>query len=136
MFQEKSSKCSKNLASVKITKEVFWKTSKYRNTVFYDFKSRFLGGFFSNYRHRLVLKIPFPDHIFPNFLKYRTENLHFPSTSKYCVPPHWIQRALVPHVWILQHLKNTCLKEHLRSTVSESLNWMIAKEIYLEKQKT
>ena len=60
--------------------------SKYRNTVFYDFKSRFLVIFFSNYRHRLVLEIPFPDRIFPKISRYRTENLHFPSTDKYCVP--------------------------------------------------
>ena len=60
---------------------------KYRNTVFYDFKSRFLLVFSSNYRDRLVLKIPFPDHIFPQISKYRNENLHFPSTSKYYKPP-------------------------------------------------
>ena len=60
--------------------------SKYRNAVFYDFKSRFLVIFFSNYRHRLVLEIPFPDRIFPKISRYRTENLHFPSTDKYCVP--------------------------------------------------
>ena len=57
---------------------------KYRNTVFYDFKSRFLVVFSSNYQHRLVLKIPFHDHIFPKISKYHTKNLHFPSTSKYC----------------------------------------------------
>ena len=61
----------------------FWKMSKYQNTVFYHFKSQFLVIFFSNYRHHLVLKIPFPDHIFlPKISKYRTENLHFPSTGK------------------------------------------------------
>ena len=62
--------------------------SKYRNTVFYDFKSRFLVIFSSNYQHRLLLKIPFPDHIFPKISKYRTENLHFPSTSKYYATPY------------------------------------------------
>ena len=64
--------------------------SKYRNTVFYDFKSRFLVVFSSNYRHCLVLKIRFPDHIFPKILKYRIKNLHFPSTGKYDAPatPH------------------------------------------------
>ena len=36
------------------------KMSKYRNTVYYDFKSQFLVIFSCNYRHRLVLKIPFP----------------------------------------------------------------------------
>ena len=59
--------------------------SKYQNTIFYDFKSRFLVIFFSNYRHRLGLKIPFPDHIFAKILQYRTENLHFLFTSKYYV---------------------------------------------------
>ena len=39
--------------------------------------------FSSNYRHRLVLKIPFPWHIFPSISKYRTENLYFPSIRKY-----------------------------------------------------
>ena len=46
------------------------KMSKYRNTVWYDFKSRFFVIFYSICRHRLVLKIPFPDHIFPTILKY------------------------------------------------------------------
>ena len=59
--------------------------SKYRNIVFDDFKSRFLANFFSNYRHRLVLEIPFLNHIFLKTSKYRTENLHFPSTAKYYV---------------------------------------------------
>ena len=57
--------------------------SKYRNTVFYDFKSRFLVIFFSNFRHVLVLEIPFLNHIFPEISKYRTENLHIPSTGEY-----------------------------------------------------
>ena len=61
--------------------------SKYRNTVYYDFKSRFLAIFSSNYRHRLVLKIPFSDHIFSKISKYRTEKFHFPSTGKYTPPP-------------------------------------------------
>ena len=60
--------------------------STYRNTVFYDFKSQFLVIFFSNYRNRLVLEIPFPDHSFPKISKYRTENLHFLSTGKYYAP--------------------------------------------------
>ena len=54
------------------------KMSKYRNIVYYDFKSQFLVIFSSNYRHHLVLKIPFPQ-----FSKYGTENLHFLSTGKY-----------------------------------------------------
>ena len=80
----------KNLQSVPKTWKVlksknkfFKKMFKYRNTVCYDFKSRFLVIFSRNYRHHLVLKIPFPDHIFPKISKYRTENLHFPSTVKY-----------------------------------------------------
>ena len=61
--------------------------SKYRNTVYYDLKFRFLVIFSSNYRHRLVLKIPFPNKIFLKISKYRTENLHFPSTGKYYASP-------------------------------------------------
>ena len=71
---------------LKTKKKFFKKMSKYRNTVFYDFKSRFLVLFSSNYRHRLVLKIPFPDYIFPKISKYRSENLHFPSNGKYYAP--------------------------------------------------
>ena len=56
---------------------------KYRNTLYYDFKSWFLIIFSSNYQHRLVLEIPFPDDIFPKISKHHTENLNFPSTSKY-----------------------------------------------------
>ena len=68
--------------------------SKYRNTFYEDFKPQFLVIFSRNYRHRLVLKIPFPDyifqisfHIFPKISKYRTENLLFLSTGKYYAPP-------------------------------------------------
>ena len=43
--------------------------SKYRNAIYYDFKSRYLVIFYRDYRHRLVLKIPFPDHISPKILK-------------------------------------------------------------------
>ena len=60
--------------------------SKYRNTVFYDFKSRFIVIISGNYRHRLVWKIPFPDHFFPIISKYRAENLHFLFTGKYYSP--------------------------------------------------
>ena len=70
--------------------------SKYQNTVFYDFKSLFLVIFSSNYRDRLVLKTPFPDHIFPKISKYRTENLHFPSTGKYCAPPFFLKVSRGP----------------------------------------
>ena len=48
-------------AKNKFLKKMF----KYQNTVYYGFKSRFFVIFSSNYRHGLVLKIPFPDHIFP-----------------------------------------------------------------------
>ena len=78
----KSSKCSKNLTSVKNRKGIFLKMSKYRNTVFYDYQSRFLVIFSSNYRHRLVLNVPFPDHIFSKISNYRTENLYFPSIAR------------------------------------------------------
>ena len=44
--------------------------------------------YFSNYWHRLVLKIPFLNHIFSKISKHGTENLHFPSTGKYyALPP-------------------------------------------------
>ena len=39
----------KNLTSVKNWKEIFLKMSKYRNTVFYDYQSRFLVIFSSNF---------------------------------------------------------------------------------------
>ena len=62
--------------------------SKYRNTVYYDFKSRLLIIFSSNYGNRLVLKLLFPEHIFIKILKYRTENLHFSFTGKYYAAPN------------------------------------------------
>ena len=61
--------------------------SKYRNTIYYDFKSRFLVIFSFNYQHCLVLKILFPDHIFPKISKFCTENLHSLSIGKYLPPP-------------------------------------------------
>ena len=62
--------------------------SKYRNTVFYDYQSRFLVNFSSNYRYRLVSKIPFPDHIFFKISKYRFALYpHFPFTGK-CYATH------------------------------------------------
>ena len=61
--------------------------SKYRNTVFYDYQSRFPVIFSSNYGHRLVLKLPFPDHVFFKISKYRIENLYCPSTGKHYAPP-------------------------------------------------
>ena len=68
--------------------------SKYRNTVFYDYQSRFLVIFSSNDRHRLALKIPFLDHIFSKNSKYWTKNLYFPSTGKYYAPPPLLPRPL------------------------------------------
>ena len=68
---------------LKSKNKFFKKTLKYRNTVYYDFKSQFLVIFSSIYRHRLVLEIPFSDHIFPNVSKHCTENLQFSSTGKY-----------------------------------------------------
>ena len=89
MLQEKSSKSSKNLASVKIRKEIFFeRRPNIEIPFFYDFKSRFLVIFSNNYRHRVVLEMPFPNHIFSKISKYRTENLHFPSTGKYYAPLH------------------------------------------------
>ena len=43
--------------------------SKYRNAIYYDFKSLYLVIFYRDYRHRLVLKIPFPDNNFPKISK-------------------------------------------------------------------
>ena len=60
--------------------------SKYRNTVFYDYQYRFPVIFSSNYGHRLVLKLPFPDHVFSKISKYRIENLYCPSTGN-TMPP-------------------------------------------------
>ena len=61
--------------------------SKYRNTVFYDYQSRFPVIFSGNYGHRLVLKLPFPDHVFSKISKYRIENLYCPSTGNTMPPP-------------------------------------------------
>ena len=43
--------------------------SKYRDAIYYDFKSRYLVILYCDYWHNLVLKIPFPDHIFSKILK-------------------------------------------------------------------
>ena len=58
--------------------------SRYRNIIFYDFKFQFLVIFFSSYLHRLVFKIPFPDHIFPkisNFIFCLLANATPPSIA-------------------------------------------------------
>ena len=78
---------SKTWQVLKTKKNFLKKMSKYRNTFFWNYQSRFLVIFSSNYRHHLVLKIPFPDHIFPKISKYRTENFYCPSTSKCYAPP-------------------------------------------------
>ena len=82
--------------------------SKYENTVFYDFKSRFLVIFFCNSRHRLVLKIPFPNHIFPKISKYLLKilisrppvNTTFPLNIKVVEfikqQPHGVPNHLLP----------------------------------------
>ena len=67
--------------------------SEYRNTVFHNYQSWFLVILSSNYRYHLVLKILFPDHIFPKILKYYTENLYFPSSGKYYTPPLFISSS-------------------------------------------
>ena len=72
---------------LKAKNKYFLKMSKYRNTVYYDFKSHFLVIFFFNYWHCLVLKIPFPDHIFPKISKFCTENLHSPPLANTTLPP-------------------------------------------------
>ena len=62
--------------------------SKYRNTFIMisnpDFSLFFLVI-------ALVLKIPFPDHIFLKISKYRAENIYFPSTEKYYAPSPLLQ---------------------------------------------
>ena len=78
---------SKTWQVLKTKKNFFKKMSKYRNTFFWNYQSRFLVIFSSNYRHHLVLKIPFPDYIFPKISKYRIENFYCPSTSKCYAPP-------------------------------------------------
>ena len=67
-----------------LTKKFFF--SKDAQISKYHFKSRFLVIFSSNYRHCLVLKIPFSDHIFAKISKYHSESLQFLSTSKYYAP--------------------------------------------------
>ena len=94
---------------------------KYSNTVFYDFKFRFLVVFSSKYRHRPALKIPFPDHIFPKILRYRTENLHFLSNGKYYFPlPPRPQKQSFPDI-----LQNRCYEKfhkfHRKASVLEYL---------------
>ena len=49
-----------------------------------------------------MLKIPFPDHIFLKISKYRTENIHLPSTGKYCVPPCCVYNIISPQNITLQ----------------------------------
>ena len=73
----------------------FKKEVQISDTVYYDFKSRFLVIFSSNYWHRLVLKILFADHIFLKISKYRTENIHFRFTGEYFAP---LYRYLYGHL--------------------------------------
>ena len=80
---------------LKVKNISFKKMFTCRNTVYYDFKSRFLVIFSSNYQHRLVLEIPIPDHIFLKISKYRTENLHFPSTGKHYALPYFMKHSLM-----------------------------------------
>ena len=74
----------KSLQSVPKT----WQVLKSKKNFFLkDVQIPISGGFFcfffSIYQHHLWLEVPFSDHIFPKISKYRTENLHFPSTGKY-----------------------------------------------------
>ena len=79
---------------------------KYQNTVYYDIKSWVLVIFSSNYRHRLVLKIPFPDHIFLKTSKYRTENLRFLSIGKHYPPssPPLLLTGILSEVPEISHI--------------------------------
>ena len=71
---------------LKAKKNFFLKMSKHQNTVFYDFKSQFLVIFSSNYRHHLMLKIPFPDHIFSQNLKILYWKSSFPVNWQILCP--------------------------------------------------
>ena len=100
----KSSKCSKYLTNVKNKKQFFKKDVPISKYHFLWLPIPISCYFSSNYRHRLVLKIPFP-----KISNYRTENLYFPSTGKYYTtpptPPH--QRLISKtmqqqHCWLIQ----------------------------------
>ena len=60
--------------------------SKYRNTIYYDFKFRFLVIFSCNYQHRQVLKIPFPTIFFPKPQNFVLK-IFFPHPSRNTSPP-------------------------------------------------
>ena len=81
----KSPKCSKTWQVLKAKKKIL-KICPNIETPFIKISNPDFSLFSSKYRHRLVLKIPFLDHIFSKISKYRTENLHFPSTGKYYAP--------------------------------------------------
>ena len=85
--------------------------SKYRNTFIMisnpDFSLFFLVI-------GLVLKIPFPDHIFLKISKYCIENLHFPSTGKYYAHPFPLTQPpylcmLIAREQISMNVKNNLL---------------------------
>ena len=115
--------------------------SKYRNTFYEDFKPQFLVIFSRNYRHRVVLKIPFPDQIFPKISKYRTENLHFPSTGKYYAlpppappPPSFSKELLLKTSQYLR--ENTCLEplfDNVAGIFNSSilyLRWLLLESLF------
>ena len=54
---------------LKVKTKFLKKMFKYRNTVYCDFKARFVIIFSNNYRHCLVLEILLPSHIFPKISK-------------------------------------------------------------------
>ena len=87
MFQGKSSKHSKNLTSVKIKKKKFF--SKFRNTVFYGFKSRFLVIFSVITGTVYCRKCHFPTVFFPKsentVLKIFISRLPANTTAVLCV---------------------------------------------------
>ena len=78
-------------AKTKFLKEMF----KYRNTVYCDFKARFVVIFSNNYRHCLVLEILLSSHIFPKISKYNVLKIFISCLPAKTTPPtpfhhHWV----------------------------------------------
>ena len=92
--------------------EILLKMSWYRNAVFYDYQSRFLLIFSSNYRHRLVMKIPFIDHIFFQNLEIPYWKPSFPVHLQILCSPHTKFYVPIVTLWtqdnatLLQQLKS------------------------------
>ena len=48
-----------------------------------------------------LLFVPLPDHIFSKISKYRSENLHFPSTGKFYAPFDTASKKIIQNFWRL-----------------------------------